>query len=208
MNLEDIGLYLPKYLSEASRNALRDALKNFSEKGSNSQSNFYTDAVQDKPILFQGDGLKDLLFVFFPSEQTMVRQGMLLSNTCDMSEENNRLSPINLVYAQMTTVGRYRQVLLEEQVSEQKVDAHIDDLKRQGITTMFYLPAIKDVLEESIVFFDRICNVERDYFKVDDIKGRRLFTLGNFGHYLLLFKLSFHFSRIQEKVDRDEGVIQ
>jgi hypothetical protein len=32
-----------------------------------------------------------------------------------------------------------------------------------------------------------------------------LFTLSNFGFYLYLLKLSIHFTRIQEKIDRSTG---
>jgi hypothetical protein len=64
------------------------------------------------------------------------------------------------------------------------------------------LPKIEGKLDDSIVFFDRVCNFPNKLIVRQNLKSRRLFTLSDYGAYLFLFKLSIHFTRIQDKVDR------
>lgn len=198
MTLEDIKLYLPRYLSEESRNALVDALRNFpipSER-------FYTTRLADTKIIYQGDGLTDLLFVNLPEAETKYRNGMVLSNTCDISPDNKRLFESRMVYAPLVRLSVYRQVLEEEHVKREKIEQHLDSIRNHHITQIFFLPGANDILEDSIIFFDRLSNLPSNYIDRETLTSRRIFTLSDAGHYLFLFKLSFHFTRMQDKVDR------
>ena len=64
-----------------------------------------------------------------------------------------------------------------------------------------FLPKNKNI-EDSIIFLDRILHIDCRSVNRDTLKEQRLFSLSDYGFYLLIFKLSVHFSRIQEKVDR------
>ena len=57
-------------------------------------------------------------------------------------------------------------------------------------------------MDDSIVFFDRVCNFPNNKIPRENLKEQRLFTLSDYGSYLFLLKLSIHFTRIQDKVER------
>ncbi len=57
-------------------------------------------------------------------------------------------------------------------------------------------------MEDSIVFLDKIYHVDNRFINRDTLEDQRLFSLSDYGFYMLIFKLSVHFSRIQEKVNR------
>lgn len=201
MNQEDIKLYLPKYLSAESKNALIDALKEFP---STTNDRFYTSKLSQASHIFQGDGLKDLIIVNLPDTANKKVRAIVLSNTCDIAPENDRLFfPARIIYSPLIELQKYQTFLLNKGITEEKLKGHIHSIKSQSITQIFYLPGIDGILEESIVFFDRVLNVDVNYLSIKELNERRIFTLGNYGHYLLLFKLSFHFCRFQDQVDRD-----
>lgn len=200
MTLEDIKLYLPRYLSEESRNALVESIRNFPPIPSDK---FYTECLETQDTIYQGDGLKELLFVNLPDTEKKEQNGIVLSNTCDISPDNHRLFESRMVYAPIIRLDNYKAILEEEGVTTERIDQHIESIRKQQITQIFFLPELNDSLRESLLFFDRLYNLPSDYVKRDTLKSRRIFTLSNAGHYLLLFKLSFHFTRMQDKVDRD-----
>lgn len=210
MPLEDeIRTYLPRFLSAESDKELFESLKQFPD---NIDCRIYTDKLLSEELLFQGDGLRDLLVVNLPDKNVMPASGMILSNTCDVDLSNQRaFFPPRLVYAPIFNLEKYRQALLEEiadaaeEVKKSKIQAiasHIDCIREQKVTQVFFLPMLPGRLEESIVFLDRICNCDNAGVSRENIPAKRLFTLSDYGAYLFLIKLSLHFTRIKDKVDR------
>ena len=63
MKLEDFKLYLPKFLSAESDKELFDSLRNFPN---NIDSRIYTNYLIDSDIIYQGDGLNNLLYINLP----------------------------------------------------------------------------------------------------------------------------------------------
>ena len=61
---EEIKLYLPKYLSPTAEENLFEALREYPENIDSSK--LYSN--MDKEIIYQGDGLKNLLFIKLPEE--------------------------------------------------------------------------------------------------------------------------------------------
>ena len=63
-----------------------------------------------------------------------------------------------------------------------------------------HLPAIRGQMEESLALFGDVCSEPLDYF----MSGERSLTcpLSDFGFYLFLVKLSIHFTRMLEGVER------
>lgn len=86
-----------------------------------------------------------------------------------------------------------------------KAESHLNDLKRQYITQALYLPKGAKLKNDSIVFFDRAISLPLTEELVEQFCKRKIFTLSNFGFYLFLLKISIHFTRIQEKIDRATG---
>ena len=85
MNFDDIQIYLPKYLSSESSKELFEGLKDFPD------SRLYTSYLQDK-IIYQGDGLMNMLAVNLPNIDLKPINGLVLSNTCDMNFQIKDLS--------------------------------------------------------------------------------------------------------------------
>ncbi|MCK9450846.1 MAG: hypothetical protein M0Q90_04085 [Bacteroidales bacterium] len=200
MKLEDFKLYLPKYLSAESDKELFDSLKDFPN---NIDSRFYTNHLIDTDVIYQGDGLIDMLFVNLPNPTIKPVPSMILSNTCDIDLVNIRNFPSQVVYAPLFNLTKYQEALYKnsEKLKEQ-IDSHIQSIKNQEVTQIFFLPKAAGKVDDSIVFFDRVCNFPNKLISRENLKERRLFTLSDYGSYLFLLKLSIHFTRIQDKVER------
>lgn len=198
MNLDELKLYLPKYLSTESEKQLFDELKSFP---SNIDQRIYTSFLEDEPIIFQGDGLKNLLAINLPSTKIKTVPGIVLSNTCDIDPNNKRNYPSPIVYAPIINFKKYSESL-KDKLTIERVESHLEAIKKQYITQIFYLPPIDSKLDESIVFLDRVHHIDNKYIDRSNLKDSRIFTLSDFGNYLFLFKLSLHFTRIQDKVER------
>lgn len=197
---EDISRFLPRYLSEDSKEALRKELEHFT-KGAKSRS-FYTNRLLDKKIIFQGDALDGMLIVRLPDPKIQTAKAVILSNTCDIDLNNERQFDSMIVYAPIFDLERYQQSLKNNQVPASKVKDHIAAIRQQLITQIFHLPAGGFLKSEGIVFFDRVCSCVNTSIDRSTIMSNRLFTLSDFGHYLFLFKLSLHFTRLTSRVDR------
>jgi hypothetical protein len=198
MTFDDIKLYLPKFLSPESQADLFNDLKEFPD---NIYKNFYTDYLKETNYIFQGDGLQNLLIVNLESLEKKICPGMVISNSCDLSQNNVRFFQSQIVYSPIINLKNYESQLLLR-YDKTKVNNHIDAIKNQYITQIFFLPANGSSIDDSIIFFDRLFNIPNEYIDRDQIKRIRLFTLGNYANYLFLFKLSVHFTRMIENIDR------
>ncbi len=200
MRLEDFKLYLPKFLSAESDRELFDSLKDFPN---NIDDRIYTDYLSDSDIIYQGDGIRDMLFVNLPNPDIKPVPSMILSNTCDIDLKNVRNFPSQVVYTPIFNLLKYQDALNKNSSKTQvQIDSHIHSIQNQEITQIFYLPKGEGKIDESIVFFDRVCNFPNKLISRENIKEKRLFTLSDYGSYLFLLKLSIHFTRIQDKVER------
>ena len=204
ISIEEVKKYLPQYLSDSSSTSLFSELKQFPE---NIDKRIYTHKLQNDPSIYQGDGLRNLLYVNLPNLDAKPLLGMIFSNTCDISEENKRLFDSRLAFAPIFNLDKYRKALIEKYVdsnvkSIESIDSHITDIKRQNISQIFYLPKSGDLDSDSFVFLDRINNLLSNYFDSEEIKNNRVFSLSDYGFYIFLFKLSVHFTRVRENVQR------
>ena len=86
--LEEFKTYLPKYLSAESQHNLFAELKQFPN---NIDGRLYTIKLRNDPHIYQGDGLAALWVADLPNETIGVARVMVLSNTCDLAPENQRL---------------------------------------------------------------------------------------------------------------------
>lgn len=200
MDFDKLKIFLPKYLSSESESELFEQLKDFPD---NIDQCIYTSYLKDEPLVFQGDGIKDLLVIQLPKTEIKKVNSIILSNTCDIDQGNLRNFPSQIVYSPLIPFSKYiSSINANSSKTEQQLDAHFEAIRKQRITQIFFLPKIKDKIEDSIVFLDRLQNIENDYVDRETLPDIRLFTLSDYGIYLFLFKLSLHFTRIQDKVER------
>ncbi len=197
---DDVKVFLPKYLSEEDSRRLFDELKGFP---TNIDERFYTTHLDNQNVIFQGDGLRDFTVINLPNEKFYKSPIAVFSNTCDTDEENSRLFPSQLVYAPIFSLKAYQNKVLAEGLKDEKsISNHIEDIKKQKVTQILYLPKGAKLPEDCIVFLDRVLHCDNKSVPRKDISKQKIFVLSNYGFYLFLIKLSIHFTRIQEKVDR------
>jgi hypothetical protein len=199
MTETELKIYLPKYLSGESYAELIDGLKGFP---SNIDGRLYTNYLKDELNIFQGDCLRDLPVVNIESLEKKQVPAIILSNTCDIDPANKRIFPSSIVFAPIVKLDSYIQVLEKKEVRQEKIEQHLKSLKQQAITQILYLPSYGEVFSESIVFLDKIFNIPSSYINLEKITDQRILTLSDYGSYMFLFKLSLHFTRIQDRVDR------
>lgn len=199
MSIKDIQAYLPKYLSAEN---YRDLLKELDSFPNNIDQRMYTNSLPNN-VIFQGDGYESFPFVDFMKTKDGYKysRGIVLSNTCDMALENRRLYPSSIIYAPIIEQQKYVELLQNNHIREEVIRNHITDIRKQAVTSMLFLPSTS-IIPDSIAFLDRIMSVDNRYISREELNSKRLFSLSDYGFYMLLFKLSVHFSRIQEKVNR------
>lgn len=196
---EELRKYLPKYLSEENYRNLLSELKSFPD---NIDARMYTSSLNDE-ILYQGDGIDNMPIIDLAQSSKNIQfvPALILSNTCDMDLSNKRMLHTSIVYAPIIKLSRYQSVINQHCYDICKIENHIADLKQQKITQIMYLPATGK-MEESVVLLDRIFSINNKYVNRSELKDIRFFSFSDYGFYLFVFKLSVHFSRIQEKVNR------
>lgn len=204
ISIEEVKKYLPQYLSASSTVSLFSELKQFPD---NIDKRIYTDKLKNDTSIYQGDGLHNLLCVNLPSLDARPLLGMIFSNTCDVDGGNKRLFDARLAYAPIFNLDKYRDAIIQRYVKNNKksleaVNSHIEDIKKQNISQIFYLPKGGSLENDSIVFLDRINNLPSNYFDEEQIINNRAFSLSDYGFYIFLFKLSVHFTRVRENVHR------
>jgi hypothetical protein len=106
------------------------------------------------------------------------------------------------MYTPLINLDKYETLLDASHFTPEKIDNHIRDIKNQAISQIIYLPSDSFLGYDSIAFFDRATSVPLTKEIVEKMRASRKFTLSNYGFYMLVLKLSYHFTRIQEKVDR------
>lgn len=204
ISFDEIRKYLPQYLSSTSQNGLFKDLKEFPD---NIDQRLFSPKLLDHDLIYQGDGLEGLTVSNFPSTETRDLPAIVFSNTCDVNPENNRFFSSRIVYSPMFKLDKYKHMLIEEFVDTGKhtleaINNHIEAIKKQLITQIMFLPKWSKLQDDSIVFLDRVNNYPLGEMSVEDVKRKKLFVLSNYGLYIFLIKLSIHFTRIQENVDR------
>jgi len=204
MDLEEFKIALPQYLSEKSQRQLFSELQAFPN---NIDDRMYQNHAEGKDFFLQGDGLPELLFINLPNTETKNANCMLFSNTCDVSLDNKRFLSPRLVYAPILKLRKYVETLYSSLVatgkeSKRSIDDHVAAIKKQRVTQFFYLPPGQGLQEESFVPLDTVCSCSLSAVDVSKTSSCKLFTLSDYGFYLFIFKLSVHFTRLQESVDR------
>ena len=200
MTLDDeIRIYLPKYLSAKNYDTLIKELEDFPD---NIDQRMYT-SIADEGLLCQGDVIKDMPYAEIDHLEMGVKNKdcIVLSNTCDIDPNNKRFFNSRIMYAPLIELDKYKKVLLDHGVSEHQINGHINSIKEQRVSQILYLPKSQS-FDESIVFLDKVINIDHRYIDRVTLNDRRLVSLSDYGFYMLLFKISVHFSRLQENVVR------
>ncbi len=216
-HLEYLRQILPKYLSsEHQDNLFRSLSEDF--PNSDNPLRLYRE-LDEKEYFYQGDGIIDIPFSNLNTESHSFDlnnlPGAILSNTCDITSENERIYPPNVTFGAIYPLEEFTEFLNKIDVSAEKISSFVSNVRKNIISTLFYLPEIKNgkkvLLPESFIRFDQTTTLPIEFINNDDRynkeyvrkDGDRIFTFSNYGFYLFVFKLSVHFCRFREGVFRN-----
>lgn len=192
---DSIKEQIPYYLSQEAKENLVRALDNFPRK-----IDYYIKKYQDEVL--QGDGWNSVDIINFEDGHRRLIKAVLLSNSCDVSPENKRDFPVKLTFAPIIKLNNYQSLLIKAKLDNQQIEAKIIAIKEQKITSLIYLPKGSDLEDDYIALLDDLHTVPYTVFDSHKDK-KKLFTLSQVGFYLFNLKLSVHFCRFHEEVDRD-----
>lgn len=168
-------------------------------------SKFYALYPEYAEIITQGDGIEGLKVISLPDEEVSTAKGMIFSNTCDINLANQRKFSTRLLYAPIVRLSSYQALLEGEYVegervySDEDINGHLQDIRKQKISQIFYLPASKYLETEAIIFFDQINSADNESVPREALQTSRMFSLSSYGWYVFLFRLSHFFTKLSDE---------
>ncbi len=210
MGLNDYSFdqLLPGYLTNVEKGRIRDSLEQFFDRPEKINYNgFYS--MEGQNFLMQSDILHSVSGIDWNEEQNTYTTGyspaLLISNSCDVSTENNRsINSKEALFAPLISVKLHLQSLHEAGYRADQIQRFHTTLAKQEYTNLLYLPPNPINHEEYIVRLDRIYWVPQTQLVniVNDLNGHRFVSLSDWGYYLYLTKLSLHTCRVPEEIER------
>lgn len=193
ISTETIQTQLPYYLTQEQKHNLVKALNEFPK------INFYTERY---PLdILQGDSWTNLDVISFEDGSRKKIRGIILSNSCDISLENERDLPPKLIFAPIIKLNNFAELIKKCGVLPSRISSRLHAIREQKVTTMFYLPKGGNLDDEYVAVLDDLHTIPLNAF-VNDNTRKKLFTLSQAGFYLFLLKLSVHFCRFHENLSR------
>jgi hypothetical protein len=194
--LDKIRLSLPQFLSAESKSELIDQLQQYPDN-----RNYYgTIPGESEPV--QGDAWTGFVALDFETAERDRVVGFVISNSCDIAAANAPADDQCILFAPILPLSRYAEMVLEAGDSPDQIESELDAIRKQSISRLFYLPAMTGHHEESVVPLDRL--FAQPLRMLNQEAMQRFFTLNLYGWYILLIKLSIHFTRMGEAVPREQ----
>ena len=193
---EEWDIRLPSNLSESAAKRLFEDIKDFPDN----LHKVYR--VAEEQFLLQGDGVKGLPIIHLPDPRIERYPVLVISNTCDTDPANPSDVPPRIMYCPIIKLETYKTYLESRSVNQGKITEHFNLICSQRITTKFYLPVGSGLQEESVALLDHINNCATSELPSEETQDRRIFSLDLYGWYVLLIKLSIHFTRVREGLHR------
>jgi hypothetical protein len=202
VDIEEIKKFLPQYLSDKNEKELFSQLKDFP----NNMHKMYTSKSFEAESILQADVFKDVPIVNLPNNEVKEGKVLIVSNSCDNDITNSRNIPISIAYVPILKLDAIKSLLEQNNIAKEKIDSFIQNVKSQKITNYLYLPRGTIFEEDLMACFDKPLNMssKKLYELVIQKENKKLSTMSNYGFYIFLLKLSIHFTRIKEQIDRDK----
>lgn len=184
---------IPYYLTQEAKENLIKALNSFPS------IDYYINLYNNDVL--QGDGWTSLELYNFESGEKKAVKGIILSNSCDISQGNKRAVPAKIIFAPIIRLRKYIEILEKSGLDQKAINGKISAIKNQHVTTMFYLPKNNELGDDFVALLDDVHTVPLNNF-LEHLSREKVFTLSQAGFYLFLMKLSVHFCRFHENLDR------
>jgi hypothetical protein len=135
MITDSIEQHVPRYLTPQQQSDLVEQLRDFERRP------LYT-SLYPSDIL-QGDCWTNFQVFQFANGNRERLAGIVYSNSCDVEPANNRALPPKLVFAPLIRFDLYEAKLRAAGTLEpQQIDSMLDAIRKQHITSLFYLPKV------------------------------------------------------------------
>lgn len=209
---ENFESLLPLYLTDTQKTRLKDGLLQFStnrgEENSNSEIDYSNFTSKENSNYFrQSDLVREIRYPFLNENYEYEKKysdAVILSNTCDISDENpHSLNKKQAVFAPIINL----ELLVEElnynsEFSPDQIKSFQNDLKLQRISNLLYI--CDNGKDEFVAMLDKIFWFPTEELNeyLPSISENKMFSLSMFGYYLFLLKVSFHFCRFPESLER------
>jgi hypothetical protein len=192
---ENFDKLLPEYLSSQDKDRLKRALIQFHNfNKSRIDYNRFFETQQKESGWFQGDIVLKLRLPNYDEDKKEYlkeyRDCLILSNSCDITPENERLIAKQVVVAPLVEFNEFS-----------NNNNRIDEITNQRVSNLLYIPVTSNN-RAYVAYLDKL-----SWFPVSTLNSKKylenqksilLERLSLFGLYLLLVKLSFHFCRVPE----------
>lgn len=199
MNVDELKGFVPYYLTNDRKHGFLEELTSFMNRD---WLEYFTRAVGDTWL--QGDCCARGAKVDVVTLRKADIKCLVVSNSCDIDPNNKRTLPARALLAPLIPLTSYESLLLEKHSGgEQAVQTIIQNIREQKVTNVFYLPHHDALGGETIVLLDDLQTVPVSTLPDPNSAENRYFSLSQIGFFLYLFKLSVHFCRFHEEVDRD-----
>lgn len=190
---DDLRRYVPYYFTKGRADRLISALRDPPSR------RYYHSQVDREPL--QGDGWQRLqLFRFDDGKRDFVH-GLILTNSCDLAAANTRMLPAKLNFVPLIEFQKYLSLLASNGISAERIQQHAKDVRAQSVSEIFFLPQDMLAGPERIAYLRDVHTMPVAAL-VSDGNARRILSLSDVGFYLFVVKLSIHFCRLHEEVDR------
>jgi hypothetical protein len=191
--LGQFRLALPPHLAESDKKLLLQQLQGFP-----GESGFFGVTDDDEPV--QGDAWRGFQILNPDSGKHEAVTGIVISNSCDLAAANDPDPDQNIVFAPMVDLDRYTKLLLDSGQSKEEVGSKVDQIRKQQIHRIFFIPENGSFGGESLIMLDDLYTQPLE--DLDNHPMEKLFSLSNYGWYVFLMKLSVHFTRMTDGVPR------
>ena len=96
-------------------------------------------------------------------------------------------------------------LLVQSGQKSEQIDAKIAAIKEQKVHNIFYLPSGAGIQKDQIALLDDVHSFPLNALNPSQgSANRKLATLSMVGFYLFVLKLSIHFCRLHENVERQD----
>lgn len=195
ITVEAIREQIPSYLAQADKDKLANALEDFPHA-----FEYYTNRYPDEVL--QGDGWNSFVVFDYATGNRKPAKGILLTNSCDVAPENTHEFPPNYTFAPIIKLNNYLTRFEGAGLTKQQIDSKVASIKEQRVSNIVYLPSGANLDDDYIALLGHIHTVPQNVFFESRADRQKLFTLSQNGFYLFIFKLSVHFCRLHENVER------
>jgi hypothetical protein len=194
---EALEKHFPYYLTQNQQTGLKAAIKDFSLA---KKVDYYQSSSEEG--LLQGDVWQDFTVLSYYNDKKQKTKGIVLSNSCDVDADNKRTSSPQVVFSPLVTLDKYIERLRTNGTKEEAIQSKLQAIREQTITNMFYLPAHPDGhYNDCVILLDNIHSIPLDV-ATNNTPIKKVSTLSMFGFYMFVFKISIHFCRLHENINR------